>query len=1086
MNLSLQDLIQITEASAFLHERQGPEFAALPLTEQTRGVARTRMEKWLHRVAQGDSIRFERRLKWDGLTSETAETLAAGVRLREVGSLPDWTNCLQRVAATGALYMGGTLEDLEAENQFIKADEPIAFEHLMAPFIRYGAEKVSAAAGNSLFLLAEPAQYDLQRWLLRSLCFWTKDVLALEFSASRSLHEAYSSACTSSSDSESGVPSRAFYRAFIETMWRGGLVRLFREYPVLARLLAQMTEFWISFIVQFLCHLSQDMPKLVHHFGCGKELGKVRRIETGLSDRHHGGKTAMRVNFENGASCIYKPRNLELERAYYGLLSWLNENGVPLSFKIFGGVYGHSHGWVDVVSPLPCKDQTEVERYYRRAGLLLCLMYILGGGDCTADNLIAHGEYPVLIDMETLLGSEAAPNDITDIEDAFVISNRAFFWNSVFRTYLLPRWIVDSAGNPRDWSGLGRSVEQQHVSKIWEHPNTDRMRLSRRLVPSAGAGNVVRQGDSPVDPSDYANQVVEGFSSMYHFMMSRADALLHPEGPLAALANLTTRFLLRSTTIYFGIQQECLLPQNLHDGMDSSIEADVLARPFLYSESQPPFWPVVAAERSAILQGDVPLFSTTPSSEVLDIGFGQSVAGLFTRPSFESMRQGLAGLNTNDLELQIQYIRSALTHDSRQSEAIESFQSAGQSDAIESKDDLIREAIEIAEKIRAAAISAHDGSVTWIARIYEPQAQVWQLQPMSFRLFDGVCGTALFLAALEQTTGGAGFRDLAISALKMPSEATGLPEYQHLVFDHTIGAGIGISSLVYALTRAGDWLGELRLIESAERAAQHITQERIAADRHYDLLSGAAGCLLALLALHKIRPHDWLLEKALQCGEHLLESRSVSDSGLRSWKTVQGKLLSGFSHGAAGIAYALSLLSQKTGEKRFFDAALEAIEYENGLYSEQSGNWLDLLSPLKGTGFSVRNSWCHGAPGIGLGRLASPALSDHNVFRVDIDRAVRATSSESLTELDHPCCGNLGRAELLLEAGRRLGDKFRERQARKLTSKVLRRARKQGHFALGPETGLYMPSFHQGMAGIGYQLLRLARPDQLSSILLWD
>jgi lantibiotic modifying enzyme len=293
---------------------------------------------------------------------------------------------------------------------------------------------------------------------------------------------------------------------------------------------------------------------------------------------------------------------------------------------------------------------------------------------------------------------------------------------------------------------------------------------------------------------------------------------------------------------------------------------------------------------------------------------------------------------------------------------IEDSQHVDQSDVIESEDELIREAIEIAEKIRAAAISAQDGSVTWIARIYEPQAQVWQLQPMSFRLFDGVCGTALFLAALEQTTGGADFRDLAISALKLPSEAHALPEYQHLVFDHAIGAGIGISSLVYALTRAGDWLGEPRLIESAVRTARLITRERIAADRHNDLLSGAAGCLLALLALHKIWSHDWLLEKALQSGEHLLDSRSVSDSGLRSWKTVQGKLLSGFSHGAAGIAYALALLSQKTGEKRFFDAALEAIEYEDSLFSEQNSNWLDLLSPLKGGGFSVRNSWCHGAP----------------------------------------------------------------------------------------------------------------------------
>ncbi len=1086
MTLSPQDLIEIIESSAFLDERLGPDFAPVPLTQQNRRIARARMDRWLDRVAQGDAVRFERRLKWDGLTSETAEMLAAGVRLRAVDSLPDWANCLRQVATQGGLHVGQTLEELEAANPFLEAGEPIAFAHLLTPFVRYGAEKVSTDAGTSLLPLADSAQRDLQRWLLRSLSFFAKDVLALEFSASRSLHDAYSGQSTPGAASDSGVPGRDFYRAFIETMWRGGLIRLFREYPVLARLLAQTTESWVSSVARFLSHLSQDMPDLLHHFGCGNALGRVWRIDAGLSDRHRGGKTAMRVHFENRASCIYKPRSLESESAYYRLLIWLNENRVPLSFKTFGGVYRESHGWVDVVSPLPCKDRTEVERYYRRAGVLLCLMYVLEGSDCNADNLIAHGEYPVLIDMETLLQSEAVSSDTTDTENASVLSTRAFFWNSVFRTYLLPRWTVDSAGNARDWSGLGSSLEQKHVSTLWEHPNTDGMRLCRRLITSAMTGNVVRLGDSPVDPSDYADQVLDGFSSMYQLLGDAADTLLHPQGPLASMANVPTRFVLRNTEIYFAIQQECLLPQNLRDGMDASIEADVLARAFLCSESQSPFWPVVAAERSAILQGDIPLFTTTPSSEVLDIGSGPSIAGLFARPGFENMKGRLAGLDSSDLERQIQYIRSALSPQAWPAEVTRRVQSADEPDVIDGEDDLIGEATRIAEKIRAAAISAHDGSVTWIARMYEPQAQVWQLQPMSFRLFDGVCGTALFLAALEQTTGGAGFRDLAIGALKMPSEAPSVPEHQHLIFEHDIGAGIGISSLVYALTRAGEWLGEPRLIESAERTAALITRERIFADRRYDLLCGAAGCLLALLALHKCRPHDGLLEKALQCGEHLLESRSASGAGPRSWKTLQGKLLGGFSHGAAGIAYALSLLAHKIGEKEFADAAREAIEYENGLYSEEHGNWLDLLAPQKRTGLHVRDSWCHGAPGIGLGRLASPASSDDTVFRLDIDRAVRATSSESLTELDHPCCGNLGRAELLLEAGRRRGCKAQEKQAKELADKVLRRAKRRGHFSLGPETGICMPSFHQGMAGIGYQLLRLARPDQLPSVLLWE
>jgi lantibiotic modifying enzyme len=56
---------------------------------------------------------------------------------------------------------------------------------------------------------------------------------------------------------------------------------------------------------------------------------------------------------------------------------------------------------VEVVEYLPCQNQEEIKRYYQRAGQLLCLLYVLGANDCHNENLIACGEYPVLVDLET-------------------------------------------------------------------------------------------------------------------------------------------------------------------------------------------------------------------------------------------------------------------------------------------------------------------------------------------------------------------------------------------------------------------------------------------------------------------------------------------------------------------------------------------------------------------------------------------------------------------------------------------------------------------------------------------------------------
>ena len=81
-----------------------------------------------------------------------------------------------------------------------------------------------------------------------------------------------------------------------------------------------------------------------------------------------------------------------------------------------------THGWVEFVEHLPCRDHDEARRYYERAGMLLCLFYVLEGTDCHYENIIASGEYPVLIDTETLMHHRAravVPEDENAQTEAF-------------------------------------------------------------------------------------------------------------------------------------------------------------------------------------------------------------------------------------------------------------------------------------------------------------------------------------------------------------------------------------------------------------------------------------------------------------------------------------------------------------------------------------------------------------------------------------------------------------------------------------------------------------------------------------------
>ena len=88
--------------------------------------------------------------------------------------------------------------------------------------------------------------------------------------------------------------------------------------------------------------------------------------------------------------------------------------------------------------------------------------------------------------------------------------------------------------------------------------------------------------------------------------------------------------------------------------------------------------------------------------------------------------------------------------------------------------------------------------------------------------------------------------------------------------------------------------------------------------------------------------------------------------------------------------------------------------------------------------------------------------------------------------LDHLCCGNLGRTDFLLTAGLRLGRPELTGLARDRAATVLARSEARSGFTWLSGDDSINPSLFQGIAGIAYQLLRLAKPAALPSVLLWD
>ncbi|MBW4573955.1 MAG: type 2 lantipeptide synthetase LanM family protein [Aphanothece sp. CMT-3BRIN-NPC111] len=1055
-----------------------------------------RLDRWCQVTAQGNWDTLQKRWRWEGLDLDAIRPRLGTVQLAEEQPLPEWAETLQQIIQIATEFTPETESFLPTDRE-----NPVPFEDILLPAIKVARLQLLTRLGSvqltdnclPLSILSEAAYSSLERSLLQQLAKISTKTLDFEFSqvrtAGQNLLKMLGLGTEKSNNSQ--------YTKFVNQLLQDGMLTFFQKYSVLGRLLATVVSFWVDYTAEFLQRLAQDLQKIQQVFGSNlttDALGKVTEVKSSLSDPHNQGRSVIFLAFDSGLKLVYKPKDLGLEVAFNKFLDWCNQHSQLLDFKVIQILNQGNYGWVEYIEHQPCVDEAAAQRFYQRSGMLLCLLYILRATDCHYENLIASGEHLVLIDMETLLHHQ--PKQMEDLPDTEEVETIAVqqLWNSVLRTGLLPRWDF-SADNrvAYDLSGLGSTAIQQSPRKVlrWRSINTDDMYLQYETVTFPLEKNVPRLGDIALSANDYQAQIATGFEQMYRFLMAHKDVLVAPDSPLAAMQEQQVRFIFRATRIYGIILQKTWSPDYLKHGVDYSIELDRLSCAFLVAQEKPSAWSILSAELRSLEQLDIPYFSASAASDRLSVGENLSIPGYFQQPSYQETLAQLRGMDETDLARQVAIIQGSFYAKLAQGSTGEIDKWQAETLPLLSVEELVAEAKAIAIELETRAIQDPDGSINWIGLGYVSEAERFQLEVLSDNLYEGRCGVALFLAALYQVVGEPKFRNLALGALQSLRRRmqTSNLESLHLFARFTgIGGAVGLGSTIYTLVKVSEFLKDKTLLQDAQTLADLITPELIATDKQFDIIGGSAGAILGLLALYQATGEAKVIEKAIACGQHLLNNQVSHAGAPKAWQHAGKTPWAGFSHGAAGIAYALLQLYTVTQDQTYFEAALEGIEYERSLFSESHANWPNLRG-VEQTGkpaFPVQ--WCHGAAGVGLARLGSLDILKTPEIEREIEIALQTTQKYSLQTLDHLCCGNLGRVEVMLVAAQSYSRQDWQHVALQNATNVVARAKRTGAYQLFANlpSSVFNPGFFQGTSGIGYQLLRLAYPEKLPSVLLWE
>ena len=407
----------------------------------------------------------------------------------------------------------------------------------------------------------------------------------------------------------------------------------------------------------------------------------------------------------------------------------------------------------------------------------------------------------------------------------------------------------------------------------------------------------------------------------------------------------------------------------------------------------------------------------------------------------------------------------------------------------------LRTAEEIGGSLVESAVW-HENRCNWLGFApRDPSAQsARRYTALGPALYDGTSGIAWFLAHLAAVTGVERTRRTAIGAVL---QAISRMETQQN--DAPAGVFTGWIGIAMVAAWAGVVLGAPELID---RVSPFVLKRAASLDcRHeYDLISGRAGAIAGLLVLRNILCSPALLNTAARLGDELLDLSDRYKAGW-SWKgpaKLQHRNLVGFSHGTAGIGYALLELFDSTGVAKYRAAAEKAFEYERNVFADEYLNWPDfrkesdeIVSKKRKSTFCVM--WCHGAPGIALSRIRAYDILRDERCKTDAEYALQTTREDLVRGMGSGlsnyslCHGLAGNAEILRQASKI--SPHRQTLDEELVCSVARYGitnygESRRPWPGGNPSG-YTPGLMLGLAGTGYFYLRLHEP-RLPSILLLE
>lgn len=604
---------------------------------------------WIKTLSsKGDSEKLEQFFRCYQLDKTAINQILAPAKLSKEAKNPEWFCVLNDVVNNHCT------DSLNIE----EGEDTSPFQELLLPFVLSFKKRLYKGLSEGESSLLSPVAYKaFERLISEKLSALCVSTLFQEFQKFR---EVQFTPQNEAKKALSENPKRYYYKMFVELHRKDVFQQLFTAYPMLARLLCQEVYLFTKATNRLLARLLKDEEVIIEHFELAESLGQITGILSDISDSHNGGEGVVIMEFSSGFKLVYKPRCLRISEAYGEFCQWINHQ-LDVKVKIISTLSRADYGWMEFIEHEACTTEEEVQDYYQRAGILLGIAHVLGASDFHAENVIASGADPVLIDHETLLQPQV--NHHEHKVDQPQTEKQKLASESILRTHLLPMY-TRSLGIPSDViSGFGSIQGHNHILlhiKSIANVNMDNMQMNKKAVRKPFVHNVPVLDQRPCPIHHYGEAVKKGFTMVYKLLYEQKQQLADEKGELRFFDDINLRFLFRSTQVYASILDNLLSPRYLSSATLYGIRLELLSRAFVTTTTKPIYWAVNAREREEMLLRDIPCFSFYSNDKILRVSEDETVSDYFKTSCIQAILNRLDILGDEDLAFQLKVIGESL------------------------------------------------------------------------------------------------------------------------------------------------------------------------------------------------------------------------------------------------------------------------------------------------------------------------------------------------------------------------------------------------------------------------------------------